>query len=377
MKSKYYTVPLCLTHRCNLRCVYCYQSHDNNHEMSIEIAKECILDTLNRVETNATIEFILFGGEPLLRFDLITQIVDFVNQLSISQKCRFFAATNGVLLTEPMKNWFEQNKDVFVLGLSLDGKKFSHNINRPNSYDNIDIDFFQNTWPNQHVKMTVSVKTLPFYAEDIKFLHNLGFGINGADLCLGNTDWANHDYLSIFAKQLNELVDFYSSSDQNLYNALFDIDLAACATENKPIRKNCGVGDFLFFYDTDGKLYPCTFITPMTFSDKQINDLKGIDFTKPENFIDWECYNNCYLFPICKKCPAENLLNKGSFNIWSKSKCAFTELIALAKAEIETRRIIKNPHIYDDTKLFFTIEAITEIRSRYLKKYQSLINFMQ
>lgn len=377
MKKNYYTVPLCLTHRCNLRCVYCYQTHDGNHEMTIETAQNCIRDAFNRIEPNATVEFILFGGEPLLRFDLITQIVDFVNKLYVSQKYGFFAATNGVLLTKSMKDWFTQNKNIFVLGLSLDGKIFSHELNRPNSYKYIDINFFQKTWPNQNVKMTVSTETLPFYAENVKFLHSIGFGINGADLCLGATDWANPDYLSVFAEQLNELVDFYSSDNTKFYNAIFDIDIAECAADIKPKRKNCGIGQYLFFYDADGKKYPCTFITPMTFPLDDINNLKEIDFSNPDNFIDWSCYNNCYLFPICRKCPAENLLNNGSFKTWGRTKCAFTELIALAKAEIETRRIVKNPQIYDNTKLYFTIESIKEIRRRYLSKYQSLITFMK
>jgi len=345
--------------------------------MTIETAQNCIEDTFNRIGQDATVEFILFGGEPLLRFDLITQIVNFVKKLAVPQKYGFFAATNGVLLTESMKDWFTRHKDIFVLGLSLDGKKFSHELNRPNSYDHIDIKFFQKTWPSQNVKMTVSTETLPFYAENVKFLHSKGFNINGADLCLGSTDWANPDYLSVFAEQLNELVDFYSSDNRNLYNAIFDIDLADCAADIKPKRKNCGVGQYLFFYDADGKIYPCTFITPMTFSLDEITNLKEIDFSNPDNFIDWSCYTNCYLFPICRKCPAENLLNNGSFNIWGRTKCAFTELIALAKAEIETRRILKNPQIYDNNKLFFIIEAIKEIRHRYLKKYESLLTFMK
>lgn len=378
MKRKYYTVPLCLTHRCNLRCTYCYQVHDNNHEMNFETACSCIKDAINCVEKNATIEFILFGGEPLLRFELITKLVDYVYQLeSITQKCRFFAATNGALLTPTMKQWFVHNKENVVLGLSIDGNRYSHNINRSGSYDNIDIDFFRSTWPEQHVKMTVSKQTLPYYAEDVKFLHQLGFGINGADLCIGKENWEEQKLLSVFAEQLKELVDFYSSIETEFYNALFDIDIAECASKHRPIRKNCGVGDYLFFYDSDGKKYPCTFITPMTFSSAQIADLEKIDFTESKNFIDWDCYNNCYLYPICKKCPAENLMTNGSFAQWDRSKCKFTELIALAKAEIETRLIIKNPHRYNDTKLYFTIEAIKNIRERYLENHRSYISFIE
>jgi hypothetical protein len=37
-------------------------------------------------------------------------------------------------------------------------------------------------------------------------------------------------------------------------------------------------------------------------------------------------------------------------------------------ADIEARRIAKNPARYDETALFYTIEAIKQIRERYLKE---------
>lgn len=368
---------MCLTHQCNLRCVYCYQSHDSNHEMTLETAIRSVNDTMLKLKEPSTIEFILFGGEPLLRFELFKDIVEYTFSIQTVHKCRFFAATNGVLLNETMKTWFQINKDNVVLGLSLDGNKYSHNTNRPNSFDKIDLDFFSQTWPSQNVKMTVSSKTLANYADDVKYIHSLGFNINGGDLCLGKEDWRNGQYVKLFASQLNELVDYYSDEGNDFYNAIFDIDIASCAAPNKSMKKNCGVGDKLFFYDADGCVYPCTFITPMTFSMHQLHRIKGIDFSDPANFTDLECFSNCYLYPICKKCPAENLLNNGDFKKWDRSKCAFTELIALAKAELETRCILKFPTLYDNTKLYYTIEAIKSIRSQYLSKYKGIISFIR
>jgi len=64
-----------------------------------------------------------------------------------------------------MKNWFTANNDLFVLGLSLDGTRNTHNHNRSNSFDDIDIDFFLKTYPNQGVKMTLSEYSLPQLTE--------------------------------------------------------------------------------------------------------------------------------------------------------------------------------------------------------------------
>lgn len=370
----YYTIPLCLTHRCNLNCVYCFEKHDSEHEMTYEIAKGCVDQVCNQVEDDSTIEFLFFGGEPLLCFDLIRQVVQYVIEKKPNQKCRFFASTNGVLLTQDMKEWFCENKGIFVLGLSLDGTRESHNYNRSQSYDKIDVEFFKEIWPKQNVKMTVSEHTLANYANDVIYLHSMGFGINGGEICLGNNDWQKSGFLKLYAKQLLMLIDYYSNCKESHYNAMFDIDIALCAAKNKSSRKPCSVGDKLFFFDTDGLRYPCTFITPMTFDKETIDSILSIDFKNTEEFTDLDCLETCYLYPICKRCPAENYLKNKTFGRWNREKCGFTELLALGVSEIETRKIINNPHIYDDTKLFYTIEAIKKIRELYQQKYADILN---
>ena len=230
-----------------MNCVYCFEKHDSEHEMSYETAVNIVDYVCERVEKDATIEFLFFGGEPLLRFELIQYIVQYVFSKHYSQKCRFFASTNGTLLSSEMKEWFQKHKDVFILGLSLDGSRESHNFNRSQSFDKIDIDFFRKTWPNQNVKMTVSEHTLSNYAKDVVFIHSMGFGINGGEICLGNNNWQKKGLLEVFAKQLMLLIDYYSNSNGAFYNALFDIDIALCAAKKRFSRKHCGVGDKLFF----------------------------------------------------------------------------------------------------------------------------------
>ena len=367
--TNYYTILLCVTHRCNLNCSYCYQQHDSMHEMSYETAISCIKKALAITECNSIVEFIFFGGEPLLRFDLMRDVVTYVNKNYMSRKIRFFASTNGTLLTDDMKRWFIDNKDTITLGLSLDGDRKSHNINRSNSFDAIDINFFKTTWPAQNVKMTVSTKTIGNYASDVEFLHSLGFGINGGTLCIDD-ECVSDDTLLIFAKQLFQLIDYYSSQTKAPYNALFDVDLVSCENEKKFVKKNCSVGDKLFFFDTNGEIYPCTFMTPMTFNKQDMERINKTNFTQSDAFIDEDCYNHCYLFPICKICPAENYLHNNSFKKWNRKRCALTQLIALVVAEVETKKILRNPQVYDNSRLFYTIEAIKKIRGLYQKQYE-------
>ena len=73
---------LCVTHNCNLNCIYCYQKHDCNSKMNFETAKniiDCLFNDAEKENKNVEISFI--GGEPLLEFSLIKEIVEYAISL--------------------------------------------------------------------------------------------------------------------------------------------------------------------------------------------------------------------------------------------------------------------------------------------------------
>ena len=370
MEKITYTIPICLTHRCNLNCIYCFQSHDNQHEMSFDACKSCVDWMFDNIlnDNNKRAEITFFGGEPLLRFELIKAVYDYTIDKHRSDNYRFFASTNGTVITEEMKEWFHNHKDRFILGLSLDGGRESQNANRSHSFDLIDFDFFHSNWPKQNVKMTISEKSIHRYAEDVKFIHSLGFGINGADLCVGTFNWSSDEYIKVLAPQLHNLIAYYLDHPDH-YNALFQRDLASCAAK-KVRKKNCGCGDRVHYFDSDGIHYPCTFITPMTFSKTEIQEIKKTDFCNIDNFVDEDCFDSCYIYQICRTCHAEDYLATKSFKHYDKSKCRMRIMEAIVLAEYNARLIQKNPCVYDDAKLYYTIEAIKKIKNLYYKDYE-------
>ncbi len=153
-------------------------------------------------------------------------------------------------------------------------------------------------------------------------------------------------------------------------NRLFAKDLAACAMKHRPRTKYCGIGDNLVFFDTDGEKYPCSFVTPMTFSPEDIRILSKIDFSNDEAFIDEECFNQCYIYPICNTCAGANFLIHKELKKRDKRKCKIRKLVALFVADLQSKLIIKNPQLYEPTKLYYTIEAIKEIKKLYLKEFE-------
>lgn len=362
---------ICVTHNCNLNCIYCYQKHDTNNRMTLDTAKKCIDWIFNNIpEDMSGVEVGFIGGEPMLEFELIKSIIEYTKSKNIKEEYIFYATTNGTILTEEMKEWLIKHKEIFVLGLSLDGLPETHNKNRSNSFNKIDIDFFVKTWPCQGIKMTLSEYSLENLAKNIKFLHSLGFcEIGGVNLFEGDFDWSDEKYIEILIPQLEELVEFYVENDQLHLNQMMNRNLKLCEEKNRQAKKWCGIGTGAIFFDVDGTRRPCPFVTPMTFEAKELEKICECDYSKTEDFIDDICFNECYIYPICPHCAGANYLTQKSFKVRNKSKCKIQKLITLYSADLQAKRLLKNPERYDDITKYNLINAIQKIRNNYLEEF--------
>lgn len=361
---------ICVTHNCNLNCIYCYQKHDCNNKMTLDTAK-IVIDRIFDIVPDDTsgVEINFIGGEPLLEFNLIKEIVAYTCSKDRKDKFLFFASTNGTILTNEMKDWFTKHKDYFVLGLSLDGTRETQNINRSNSFDKIDIDFFLSNWPFQGIKMTLSEFSLPRLSENIQFLHSKGFKeIGGVNLSEGNFDWSDDKYLKLLAPQLKELVEFYVENDMLALNQMFNKQLHHCEVK-KEKRKWCGTGTGCPLFEVDGKIYPCAFLSKMTFAENELSEISKIDFSNEENFLDIDCFDNCYIYNICPTCAGANYLVNKTFNKRDKRRCKIQKFISLFIADLQAKKITKKQYNYDAKTLYHTIEAIKKIRSLYLPEF--------
>ena len=374
--STSYNPTLCVTHRCNLSCIYCYQKMKDSSSMTFDIAKKCIDDIFANIpEGTKIIEISFIGGEPLLETALIKAVFEYTLDKYSDERLHFFATTNGVALSEEDKRWFSEHKNKFVLGLSLDGTKETHDFNRSNSFSKIDIDYFAKTWPEQGPKMTISKKTLHSLAKDIMFIHSLGFTtINGVNFAEGDFDWGDKDELLILSQQLRLLLEYYTEHFERKLDQMFGKHIEFCASNDKRKARSCGIGKNSTFYDVDGKKYPCSFITPMTFSAQEIENIKKTDFENVDEFIDIQCFNECYLFPVCGTCSGANYLVNHSFSQRIKSRCSMMKLIALYVAELHTRRIIEHRDLYtDDNQLYYLIDAIKGIKKHFYSEFCDIL----
>lgn len=335
-----FELTLVVTHHCNLNCIYCYEHNKTNKKrMSFTIAQ----NTLQHYLTTGTYDEIrigFIGGEPLLEFDLIKDICEWVWSNKWNKKFIFYATTNGTIMTSEMRNWFTNHRQYFWLTLSLDGTRETHNRNRCNSFDKIDLEFFKINWPNQPVKMTISDSHLDTLAEDVIFIHNKGFEINGCNFAEGIEMIDFDRKIPIIANQYEKLIDYYLNHPEHEAR-IFQLPLAECEFETKEHKKRCGTGENMAVIDFDGKIYPCTFFSPVSMDSNQLQNVLNIDFTDINNFIDNLCCNDCYIYPICHGCYGDNYVITGKMASRSKQKCELNKLKAVAVAKFQAQYLLR------------------------------------
>ena len=344
---------LIITNTCNLRCIYCYEKNKTSDVMSFEIATEWICRCLEK-DYDRHLNIYLFGGEPLLQFPLIKRICEWTWCNNWKRCYSFIVQTNGTLLNQKMKKWFSQHKEQIKMCLSLDGSRDTHNKNRDNSFDKIDIAFFKETWPSQPVKMTISKFNLDNLAKDIIWLHEQGFNIRGCNFAIGEPEY-DDAFFNALSIQLKELSDYYISNPSVTISPILDIPLFLLSESNSPEKISCNLGnDKLLVVNTDGSTSPCSFFSNVSFGknerDKIAQVLDYIDYKKIE------CHGTCVFFPVCDMCYGENLKSTGNIYKPPANKCKLMRMRIKAAMYVQASIIAQKKEItYQE---FLTINSI-------------------
>lgn len=357
-------VTIAMTEACNLDCTYCYENHKSKNTISIETLKDIVKREMTTETDFPNVEFDLFGGEPFLEFDKIKEIAEYIKTLDSDKHYVLFATTNGTLVHGEIKKWLIENKDTFICGLSYDGTPEMHNINRSNSADKIDLDFFAEYYPMQDIKMTVSHESLPNLAEGVIFLHEKGFEVS-CNLAY-NIDWSAESNKEILQRELMKLIEYYLEHPEIKPCMMLDMSITNISyidKESKYIRY-CGAGVSTVAYHIDGTKYPCQFFMPLSVGEEKAKKSLSLKFYKeeiPKELIEEKCVK-CVAQAVCPTCYGANYAATGNMYRHDDNYCELTKIIIKARSYFKAMQWQKGQLNIPDDEVVHLLNSIKIIQ---------------
>ncbi len=342
------TLTLFVTRKCNLRCSYCYEqaSGRDDSQMDFSTARDVITHYMERDDGHENVSIEFFGGEPLLVFPLVKEIVEWFYSRSWKKRAYFGLQTNATLLTPEIKDWLAKYAKKVIVGFSIDGCKEAHDLNRNNSYDLIfaSLPFLKKHWPYQPAKFTINDKTIPYLAQSVMHLENLNLNFNGGLVLedIWGDDERKKELLEIYEDQLAILVDFYALRPGLYPPAPLFAELPEYLGRSNPgieQLKNescrfCGAGYEMVTIDVDGTPFPCHRFLPICTG----RPLPDGPVNRQAHWEPEKCAR-CKLSPSCPTCIGFNYQVNGAAAKRTTHHCEAFKLGIMASCKLEALRL--------------------------------------
>ncbi|NLI12996.1 MAG: radical SAM protein [Peptococcaceae bacterium] len=260
-------IELNLTFNCNLTCAYCFIREKNQHErMSFATAAKAV-DLLMERAAFPTVNITLIGGEPLLEFELIRQIVPYAHEAARRRNIfvTWSVTTNGTLLNETILEYFAQNRINMLL--SVDGGEKNHDRYRrtksgEGTWQKIAglIPLIKSYQPWLGVRMTVSTEAVGDMREDFKQLVELGVNQFIIAPAQGAECWSK-EQIEQYGLNLVEILQDYHALKRRgipIFIEEFEKD------ENEYKGWGCRAGSTSLALAPDGAVSPCSKMLGLT-----------------------------------------------------------------------------------------------------------------
>lgn len=311
---------LCLhvAHTCNLSCAYCFASQGKYHGeraiMSFQVGKQAIDFLVAHSGARRNLEVDFFGGEPLMNFEVVKEIVAYARSIEAEKgkNFRFTLTTNGMLLSDDVIDF--ANRECHNVVLSLDGRKEIHDRLRKTaggqgSYDII-VPKFQHFIEKRntgtyYMRGTYTHNNVDF-TNDLFHMLDLGF----TELSMEPVVCAPGEPYALTEEDLPQLFEQYEILARDMlrrereghgytfYHYMLDLEHGPCIYKR---IAGCGSGTEYLAVTPWGELYPChQFVGDTKFS---MGDIwKGVTNTALRDEFK-SC--NAYARPACRDCWAQ------------------------------------------------------------------------
>ncbi|MBQ7283694.1 MAG: thioether cross-link-forming SCIFF peptide maturase [Oscillospiraceae bacterium] len=267
---------LCLhiAHTCNLNCEYCFASQGKYQGeramMSFEVGKRAFDWLIENSGSRRNLEVDFFGGEPLMNFDVVKQLVEYARSIEKEKgkNFRFTLTTNGVLVDDDVIEF--SNREMSNVVLSLDGRKEVHDRYRVDyagngSWDKI-VPKFQKFveargGKNYYMRGTFTHAN-PDFLKDIETMLDLGFtelSMEPVVCAAGDPSELTAEDMPIVMQQYEDLAKLMLKRDKEgrpftFYHYMIDLTGGPCIYKR---ISGCGSGTEYMAVTPWGDLYPC------------------------------------------------------------------------------------------------------------------------
>ena len=308
---------LCLhiAHTCNLNCSYCFASQGKYQGeralMSVEVGKRAFDFLIENSGTRKNLEVDFFGGEPLMNWDVVKQLVAYARSVEKqhNKNFRFTLTTNGILIDDEIIDFL--NKEMSNVVLSLDGRKevndhFRRDYAGNGSYDKI-VPKFQKLveareGKNYYVRGTFTHNNVDF-TNDLFHMADLGF----TELSMEPVVCPPDDPYALTEEDMPKIFEQYEILAKEMikrkkegrpftfYHYMLDLKNGPCIYKR---ITGCGSGTEYMAVTPWGELFPChQFVGDPKYSLGNI--FEGVKNTAVQDEFR-SC--NAYARPECKDC---------------------------------------------------------------------------
>ena len=263
-----------IAHTCNLNCSYCFASqgkyHGDRAMMSFEVGKRALDFLIENSGSRHNLEVDFFGGEPLMNFDVVKQLVAYARSIEKqhNKNFRFTLTTNAMLIDDDVIDF--ANREMSNVVLSLDGRKEIHDRFRVDyagkgSFDRI-VPKFQKLveargGKNYYMRGTFTHAN-PDFLEDIKVMLDLGFtelSMEPVVCAPGDPAELTDEDTKIVMDQYEKLAELMLERHREgrpftFYHYMIDLKGGPCIYKR---ISGCGSGTEYMAVTPWGDLFPC------------------------------------------------------------------------------------------------------------------------
>ncbi len=323
-----------LTDNCNMDCSYCIREKCPKDMSEDVLYKACDL-AFSRGQRAG---LCFFGGEPLMKKELICKALDYCEKKSEETGIRFDCkmTTNGSLLDEEFLE--RAVRAGMKIGLSFDGTaqdvcRIFANGRPTSSVVEEKAKLLLRYMPDSTSLSTIAPQAAGCYSDSVRYLHELGFNNLSFVIAYGRkVNWTDDD-LDVLRVQMEKTCSYLKElfiRDEKIFIGPFFSKIRECISGKNPAER-CHLGVRQMPVTPKGDLYPCTsFIGDEDYLMGNVFD--GLDDAKvtavakksstPETCLDCDLVKRC-----TNSCGCANRMNTGDENKVSPLQCTYERML--------------------------------------------------